>query len=394
MREAARTSRVQVLGRHKVTELVVTDGVVCGVRGQVLATDNVERGVASSRSAVGAFEIEAQAVIVTAGGIGANLDLVRQFWPDRLGTPPQTMLTGVPAYVDGSMLSVMSNAGGRVVNRDRMWHYNEGLTNHSPVWSGHGVRVLAGPSGLWLDATGARLPAPNYPGFDTLGTLTHLRGTGHDYSWMVLTSTILGKEWTLSGSEQNPDLTGRSVPAVLGRARADLAAPIRAFLEAGIDLVTGNSVAELAAKMNALAGNELIDRPQLQAMITARDAQLANPFGKDAQLAAISSAREYRGDRMMRTAKPHRFLDGRHGPLVAARMQVLTRKTLGGMSTDLRSRVQTAQGVPIPGLYAAGEIAGFGGGGMHGYRSLEGTFLGGCLYSGRSAGRAAAADIA
>ncbi len=394
VREGAKRGIVQVRGRHKVTELVVTDGAVCGVRGQILATDNVERGSASSRSAVGAFEIEAQAVIVSAGGIGGNPDLVRQWWPPRLGAPPATMLTGVPAYVDGSMLSVMMHAGGHTVNGDRMWHYSEGLTHHRPAWKNHGTRVMAGPSGLWLDATGARLPAPNYPGFDTVGTLEHLRGTGYDYSWMLLTSTILGKEWALSGSELNPDLTGRSVAGVLGRARGDVPAQVRAFLEAGIDMVAGNSVAELAAKMNALAGNDRIDRPALQAMITSRDAQLANPFGKDAQLAAISSAREYRGDRMTRTAKPHRFLDPHHGPLVAARLRVLSRTSLGGMATDLRSRVQSSTGAPIPGLYAAGEIAGFGGGGMHGHRALEGTFLGGCLYSGRSAGRAVAADIA
>ncbi|MGB7449196.1 MAG: FAD-binding dehydrogenase [Ornithinimicrobium sp.] len=393
VREGERSGAVVVLGRHRVTELLTLDGAVTGVRGDVLVTDQAERGAASSRSVVGTFEIDAQAVIVTSGGIGGNTALVRQYWPERLGSAPETMLTGVPAYVDGSMLTVASDAGGRIVNRDRMWHYPEGLRNHTAVWAGHGIRVLAGPSGLWLDATGARLPAPYFPGFDTLGTLRHLRGTGHDHSWMVLTRTMLGKEWALSGSEQNPDLTGRSVPGVIGRARSDLAEPIRAFVDAGIDIVSGNSVAELAAKMNALAGSALIDRRELHATINARDAQLANPFGKDAQLFAVNAAREYRGDRMMRTAKPHRLTDPHHGPLVAARMHVLARKTLGGLQTDLRSRVQSTGADAVPGLYAAGEVAGFGGGGMHGYRSLEGTFLGGCLYSGRSAGRAVAEDL-
>ncbi|CAN5383355.1 FAD-binding dehydrogenase [soil metagenome] len=394
VRDGVATGRVQLLGRHRVRELAVTDGTVTGVRGDILATDEAERGAASSRGVVGEFDIGAQAVIVASGGIGGNHALVRQFWPKRLGSPPDDMLTGVPAYVDGSMLAVAEDAGARLVNRDRMWHYTEGLRNNSPVWADHGIRVLAGPSGLWVDATGTRLPAPNYPGFDTLGTLAHLRGTGHDHSWMVLTNTILGKEWTLSGSEQNPDLTQRSVPAVLGRVRQDLPDPVRAFLDAGVDLVSGNSVAELVSKMNALAGDQLVDRRRLQATISARDAQLANPFGKDAQLAAIRGAREYRGDRLVRTAKPHRFLDPHHGPLIAARLRVLTRKSLGGLQTDLRARVRTEQGQPIPGLYAAGEIAGFGGGGVHGYRSLEGTFLGGCLYTGRSAGRAVAQDLA
>ena len=393
VREGVRSGRVRLLGRHRVRELLTTDGSVSGVRGDVLVTDRAERGAASSRSVVDSFEIGAQAVVVTSGGIGANVALIREFWPERLGAAPEHMLTGVPAYVDGSMLSVASEVGARIVNRDRMWHYTEGLGNHTPVWAGHGVRVLAGPSGMWLDATGARLPPPYFPGFDTLGTLRHLRMTGYDHSWMVLTRSMLAKEWALSGSEQNPDLTGRSVPGVIERARTDVPAPVRAFVEAGIDIVSGNSVAELAARMNSLAGSALIDRRELQSTITARDAQLANPFGKDAQLSAVNAAREYRGDRLMRTAKPHRLTDPHHGPLLAARMRTLTRKTLGGLQTDLRSRVQSAEAAPVPGLYAAGEVAGFGGGGMHGYRSLEGTFLGGCLYSGRSAGRAVAEDL-
>ncbi|MCE0486067.1 FAD-binding dehydrogenase [Ornithinimicrobium sediminis] len=394
VRSAAAAGRISVRGRHRVTDLVTTDGAVTGVRGEVLATDGVARGARSTRSVVGAFEIDAQAVVVTSGGIGANNALIRQFWPERLGTPPADLLTGVPAYVDGAMLSVTQEAGARLVNRDRMWHYTEGLSNHDPVWPGHGVRILPGPSGLWLDATGQRLPAPFFPGFDTLGTLAHLRATGHDHSWFVLTSTILGKEWALSGSEQNPDLTGRSLSGVLSRARSDVPEPVRAFVEAGIDVVTGTSVPELAAQMNALSGEDLVDAAALEHEVRARDLQVGNDYGKDAQLNAVQAARRYRGDRLVRTAAPHRFLDPAHGPLVAARLRVLTRKTLGGIQTDLGSRALDSTGRPVPGLYAAGEVAGFGGGGMHGYRSLEGTFLGGCLFSGRSAGRTAAADLA
>ena len=336
-REAVATGRLTVRGRHRVTALITDGGTVRGVRGELLATDGVGRGARSTRSVVGAFEIEAQAVVVTSGGIGANHALIRQFWPQRLGTPPTDLLTGVPAYVDGSMLAVTEEAGARLVNRDRMWHYTEGLHNHDPVWPGHGIRILPGPSGMWLDATGARLPAPFFPGFDTLGTLQHLRTTGHDYSWFVLSTTILGKEWALSGSEQNPDLTGRSVPAVLDRVRHDMPAPVRAFLEAGIDIVTGTSVPALAAEMNALSGDDLIDAEGLQREIVARDLQVGNEFGKDAQLNAVRGARRYRGDRLLRTAAPHRLLDPAHGPLVAARLRVLTRKTLGGIQTDLGS---------------------------------------------------------
>lgn len=390
-RRAESQGRLTVLGRHRVTELVTSGGAVTGVRGQRLAADGVDRGVASTRSVVGEFELSAPAVVLASGGIGANLDLVREFWPERLGSPPGDLVIGVPAFVDGSMLGVAQSVGARLVNRDRMWHYVEGIANHSPVWPGHGIRILPGPSSLWLDAEGHRLPAPCYPGFDTLSTLRHLRGTGHDHSWFVLTRSIVEKEFALSGSEQNPDLTGRSVAQVLQRVRTGAPAPVQRFLDDGEDFVQAATVPDLVRQMNALTGSDLVDPAALHTLIEARDRELANDFGKDAQIAAVRAARGYRGDRLIRTAAPHRFLDPAHGPLIAVRLRVLTRKTLGGIQTDLDSRVLAADGQPVPGLYAAGEIAGFGGGGVHGYNSLEGTFLGGCLFSGRAAGRAAAA---
>ena len=386
--------RVEVRHRHRVDELATSTAGVTGARGAILAGDRSARGFPSNRDEVGTFEVEAQAVLVASGGIGGNHDLVRANWPARLGSPPERMLSGVPAYVDGRMIGIAEKAGGRLVNRDRMWHYVEGVANWDPVWPQHAIRILPGPSAMWFDALGNRLPAPLFPGFDTLGTLAHLRGTGHDHSWFVLTRKIIGKEFALSGSEQNPDLTGKSVRDVLGRARADMPGPVRAFLERGADFVQGSSVAELVAAMNALTPEAPLDPAHVERQIVERDRQLTNPFGKDAQVTAIRAARKYRGDRLIRTAAPHRILDPDAGPLIAVRLGVLTRKTLGGLETDLSARLLGAGGEPVPGLYAAGEVAGFGGGGMHGYRSLEGTFLGGCLYSGRVAGRAIAAATA
>ncbi|WP_109471154.1 FAD-binding dehydrogenase [Ornithinimicrobium cavernae] len=394
-REAASEGRLTLAGRHRVTGLVTTDGTVTGVRGEVLATDGAARGAASTRSVVDAFSFSAQAVVVTSGGIGHNLDLVREWWPARLGPPPPvgSMVAGVPAYVDGSMLPLVEGVGARLVNRDRMWHYVEGIENHSPVWERHGIRILPGPSSLWLDAAGNRLPAPLYPGFDTLGTLAHLRRTGHDYSWFVLTESVIEKEFALSGSEQNPDLTGKSITQVLGRIRPGAPGPVQRFIDDGVDFVSAETVEELVVAMNDLTGDGLLDAGRVRALIEARDAELDNDFGKDTQLALVRAARRYRGDRLIRTAAPHRFLDVAHGPLHAVRLRVLTRKTLGGVQTDLGSRALGADGAPVPGLYAAGEVAGFGGGGVHGYRSLEGTFLGGCLFSGRAAGRTVHADL-
>ena len=381
--------------RHRVNELTLSAGTINGVRGDVLEPSAIERGQASSRTVVGEFALEADAVAVTAGGIGGNHDLVRRTWPTRLGSPPAQMLSGVPEHVDGRMLAISEHAGARLINRDRMWHYVEGVDNWNPIWSRHGIRILPGPSSIWLDALGNRLPAPLFPGFDTLGTLAHLRQTGYDHSWFVLTQRIIAKEFALSGSEQNPDLTSRSWRQVLGRTRGGNApAPVEAFKQHGADFIVERRLDDLVRRMNELVGAPLLDLSRVQQVIEARDRELpnesTNEFTSDAQLAALRTARRFIGDRLIRTARPHRILDPAAGPLIAVRLRVVTRKTLGGIEIDLSGRVLAQNGEPLPGLYAAGEVAGFGGGGMHGYRALEGTFLGGCLFSGRAVGRSLA----
>ncbi|MCB5169721.1 FAD-binding dehydrogenase [Streptomyces bambusae] len=390
VRIGAARGLVQLKFRHRVTGLARSAGAVDTVTGEVLAPSTAARGTASSRDVAGTFELRAQAVIVTSGGIGGNHDLVRRQWPERLGTPPARMLSGVPAHVDGLMLGIAEDAGARHINRDRMWHYTEGIENWNPIWARHGIRILPGPSSLWLDATGRRLPVPLFPGFDTLGTLDHIMKTGHDHTWFVLNQRIIGKEFGLSGSEQNPDLTGRSVRDVLVRARAEVPGPVKAFMDKGADFVVERDLPALVRGMNAVTKEDLLDEETVRREIVARDREIANPFTKDLQVTAIHGARRYLGDRLIRTAAPHRILDPAAGPLIAVRLSVLTRKSLGGLETDLDSRVLTDDGSPLPGVYAAGEAAGFGGGGVHGYRALEGTFLGGCLFSGRTAGRAAA----
>ncbi|BFV59999.1 FAD-binding dehydrogenase [Kitasatospora sp. CMC57] len=390
VRAAAARGLVDLRFRHRVTGLSASAGSVDTVTGEVLAPSTVARGEASSREVAGAFELRAQAVIVTSGGIGGNHELVRKAWPARLGTPPEKLLSGVPAHVDGLMLGITGAAGGHLINGDRMWHYTEGIENWDPIWPQHGIRILPGPSSLWLDARGRRLPVPLFPGFDTLGTLEHIMTTGHDHTWFVLTQKIIEKEFALSGSEQNPDLTGKSVREVLRRALPGATAPVEAFKKHGADFVVADSLTELVRGMNEKTPDALIDEAELRREIEARDREMANPFSKDLQVTAIHGARRYLGDKLIRTASPHRLLDPKAGPLIAVRLNILTRKSLGGLETDLDSRVLRADGSVLDGVYAAGEAAGFGGGGVHGYRSLEGTFLGGCLFSGRAAGRAAA----
>ena len=386
---------IELKFRHRASRILRANGAVTGVAGEVLAPSTVERGQQSSREVAGEFEILAGAVIVTSGGIGGDFERVRRNWPvDRLGPAPKNMVAGVPHHVDGRMIDAAVEAGAATINTDRMWHYTEGVRNWDPIWPNHGIRILPGPSSMWFDALGERMEAPCLPGFDTMSTLKRILSTGHEHSWFILTHSIIRKEFALSGSEQNPDITsGRWMNVIRSRRGAGAPPPVKAFMEKGADFVVEDGLEALVAGMNALTDEPLLNAARIEAQIVARDRQIDNPFSKDAQVTAIRGARNYLGDRLIRTAKPHRILDPSHGPLIGVKLNVLTRKTLGGLHTDLDSRVLDVDGKPIPGLYAAGEVAGFGGGGYHGYNALEGTFLGGCIFSGRNAGRHAAAQL-
>ncbi|MGM9472547.1 FAD-binding dehydrogenase [Pseudarthrobacter sp. YS3] len=392
---AAETGHVRFFFRHQVDGLTFDGGTVTGVHGTVLAPDSSPRGVSSNRDAVGEFELHAQAVVIASGGIGGNHELVRRWWPQRLGTAPDTMITGVPRHVDGRMLDIADGAGVRLVNRDRMWHYTEGIRNWNPVWPDHAIRILPGPSSMWFDALGRRLPTPALPGYDTLGTLRLLRTTPglqrHDYSWFILNQRIIEKEFALSGSEQNPDITNRDIRLLLRtRLGRGAAAPIEAFKEHGADFVVADNLTDLVRGMNGLTREQLLDVTEIHRQVTERDAEILNPYTKDVQVMGIRNSRRFLGDRLFRTVKPHRILDPAAGPLIAVKLHIVTRKSLGGIQTDLTGQAFAKDGSRIPGLYAAGEAAGFGGGGAHGYNALEGTFLGGCIFTGRTAGRSLA----
>jgi hypothetical protein len=396
-RKAEQRGRLTFHHRCRVDALTVRDGRVTGVSGARLADDSAARGAATNRIEIGTFDLSGAAVLLTTGGIGGDHARVRRHWPDRLGRPPREMVTGVPAYVDGRMLDIAGAAGARVVNTDRMWHYVEGVRNWNPVWPRHAIRILPGPSSIWLDALGRRLPFPALPGYDTVATLRHLRTTpdlaGHDHSWFILNRKILEKEFALSGSEQNADITSGDWLRVLRTRIGRGASPeIEAFVRNGEDFVVADDLETLIDRMNELTLQPLLDPAPVRRQIEARDAQIANPFAKDLQVQSIHNARRYLGDRLARVAEPHRILDPAAGPLIGVKLHVLTRKSLGGLQTNLEGQVLRLDGKVFEGLYAAGEAAGFGGGGLHGYNALEGTFLGGCIFSGRAAGRAIAAS--
>ncbi|MBN6887360.1 uncharacterized protein ACUXCC_004640 [Cytobacillus horneckiae] len=388
VKEGIKNGLIDYRPRHQVTALEMKQGTITGVSGNILIESIVLRGEASSREVVGDFTYFADQIVVSSGGIGGNIDLVKANWPERLGAPPTNMISGVPAHVDGKMLKISETAGGKIVNRDRMWHYTEGIKNWNPIWPNHGIRILPGPSSIWLDARGKRFPAPNFPGFDTLGTLQAIQRTGYDYSWFILTEKMIEKEFALSGSEQNPDLTEKSIKKVLSRLSPGPTKPVKAFMENGEDFIVRDNLADLVAGMNKLTGDHLLRLEEVKQQILARDREMENAFTKDLQITAMRGARNYLGDKLIRVAKPHKILDAKNAPLIAVRLNLLSRKTLGGLQTDLSGRVLNDAGEPIKGLYAAGEAAGFGGGGIHGYRSLEGTFLGGCLFTGRQVGKA------
>ena len=257
VREAVDEGLVTLAFRHRVDGLVQQGGAVTGVRGALLAPDDMVRGAASNRDEVGEFEYAAQAVIVTSGGIGANHDLVRAQLADRPARQPAEAdgLRRPGARRRADAWRSPSRPAARSINPDRMWHYTEGIRNWDPIWENHGIRILPGPSSLWLSATGERFPAPYLPGFDSLGTLGAIMRTGYDYSWFVLTQKVIEKEFALSGSEQNPDLTGKDIKLLLSRVRAGAPGPVEAFKRHGEDFVVADTLTELVAGMNKVTGD-------------------------------------------------------------------------------------------------------------------------------------------
>ncbi|MGW7976973.1 FAD-binding dehydrogenase [Staphylococcus xylosus] len=376
-------NQFEFLPRHQVDEIIIQNNEVKQIKGNILEPSDVERGRPSSRNIMAHFSLDVDYLVITTGGIGANFDMIKKNWPKRLGAPPENMIQGVPDSTDGKAIEISENSGVNVVNKDRMWHYTEGIQNHSPIWNKHGIRITPGPSSLWFDARGNRLKSPDYPGFDTLHTLESIMSTGYDYSWFILTEDIIKKEFILSGSEQNPDLTNKDIKLLikerlLGRATT----PVVKFLDKGADFVIAENLKDLVIKMNDITKNKLIDYETIKEQIEARDLQIDNKFNKDPQVTFINGTRKFLGDKLMRTAKPHKILGGKNGKLIAIKLHIISRKTLGGIQTDLNGNALGKNNKQILGLYAAGEASGFGGGGLHGYRALEGTFLGGCIFSG------------
>jgi predicted oxidoreductase len=364
---------------HRVSELLVTEGRVTGAR-------IVDEQRASE------YEVQAASVVVAAGGVGGNLDLVRKHWPPNLGRPPEEILMGSHYYADGAMHAEAERVGANVTHLDRMWNYADAVRHPKPRRPLHGLKLIPPRSGLVLDPTGKRYgPIPLIPTFDAYYALERMCEDPRAYYWLICNWKIARRELDVSGSEHNPAIREQRLIRFLLSVLLGKPSLVRYFVDRCPDFVTAQTLTELGARMASVTGDGALDASLMESEVRRYDAVIARgkPLFNDDQLRRIAQLRNWRGDRL-RTARFQRIDDPKAGPLIAIRMTVLARKSLGGIQTDLGSRVLRADGSVIPGLYAVGEAAGFGGGGVHGKRSLEGTFLGGCVFSGRLAAQAIA----
>jgi uncharacterized protein len=418
-----RRDALEIRFQSLVTELVLDDeGAVkgCRVTDKDLSGGRRARIGEASGQASGArrettendeYEVRAgKAVVVAAGGIGGNLDFVRRVWPTaELGSAPKKLLMGSHQYADGAMHEEVERIGGNVTHLSRMWNYADAVRHPKPHREHHGVKLIPPRSGVMVNPDGRRYgPVPVMPTYDAYAALERMCEDERKYSWLICNRKIARRELDVSGAQHNPHLRERRkvrflLGVLLGKPRV-----LDHFLNGSPDFVQAASIEELTRKMNEVTrrdateggetvvggapadGEGSIDPEVLAAEIGRYDETIAR--GKrlfnDDQLRRIAQLRGWPGDRL-RTCAFQRILDPKAGPLIAIRLQVMARKSLGGIQTDLGCRVlRGEEGEPIEGLYAIGEAAGFGGGGMHGKRSLEGTFLGGCVFTGRLAAAA------
>ncbi len=372
---------VTALFNHKVTGICHQAGLISGVEGEI------EKGTTEP------FSYQAPVVIIAAGGINGSDDKIRENWQQAWGkNPPEIILNGSHQFADGMMHDAAKGIGGQVTHLDRMWNYAAGVHHPRPRKPRHGLSLVPSKSALWLDAYGRRFgPEPLVSGYDTWELVRRVCQQEQKYSWSVMNRKIALKELAISGAESNPAVRDKKKITFLKTILFGNKPLLEDMLDNCIDFVTGNSVKELAAKMNALGNPVQVNAEMMEQDIKLYDDQLDRPkhLRNDDQLRRIAHLRQYRGDRV-RTCKEQKILDPKAMPLIAVRQFVISRKSLGGIQTDLESRVLDDQGNPIEGLYAVGEAAGFGGGGVHGLRALEGTFLGGCVLTARYAAKSVA----
>jgi predicted oxidoreductase len=339
----------------------------------------------------GAFEARGDAVVIASGGLAGSHDKVRALWPrDQWGEPPEPMLNGSIPEADGRLLDQAAALGAQLTHLPKMWNYAAGVRHWAPPFPNYGLSLVPGKSQLWVNYQGRRFVDPPLVGsYDTLLLIDRICRERKKYSWQIMNRKIANKEFAVSGSEFNEAVREKNLLAFLVRLLRGNGEQVQEFIDHCPDFVTAKSIPELADKMNALTGTNDVDAELLERDIAEYDDNIGRgpKLHNDDQLRRITHVRQYLGDRL-RTCNMARILDPAAMPLIAIRTQILTRKSLGGIQVDLDAKVLDKRGNPIPNLFAVGEACGFGGGGMHGRRALEGTFLGGCVYTGRVAARA------
>lgn len=367
-------TNLEVKYGHCVESLTTAAGRVTGVEGRIETTDE-------------AFRAEAEQIVVATGGMGGDIEQVKQRWPEERGAAPDTILNGAHRYADGKLHHAVEAINGRVTHLDRTWPYAAGIHHPRPTRPDDGLSLVPPRSALWLNYRGERIgPVPLVTAYDTRYLVDAICRQDKKYSWQVMNRRILQKELAVSGAEHNPAFRNKSYVQVAQTLLMGNTALVEDLLENCPDFVTADSLEQLAERMNALTGDDDVDADTMIRTVRAYDTEIerGEKYMNDQQLRLISHLRKYMGDRV-RTCKYQKIEDPKHAPYVAIREFILSRKTLGGVQTDLRSRVLDRSGQPIPGLYAVGEAAGYGGGGLHGKGSLEGTFLSGCVFSARVA---------
>lgn len=379
LRDHANAGKLSLRFGHRVERLLLKNGQVCGAQG------------IEEKSGV-PFEANAEQVVVATGGINGSLDMVRRHWHADWHKPPAELLNGSHRFADGTMHQAVADAGGNLTHLDKMWNYAAGVHHPRPRKPQHGLSLVPPRSALWLNWRGERMgPQPLVSGFDTRRLVTDICAQERAYSWQVLNQRIAVKELAVSGAEFNPSIRDKKVFAFLRDIVFGNRWLVNDMTQNCPDFVVARTLLELVEKMNALQGDASVQLQSVADAVEHYDATIARGRGlmNDEQLRRIAELRQYRGDKL-RLCKFQRIQDQKALPLMAIREFITSRKSLGGIQTDLHSRVLSLSGQPIPGLYAVGEAAGFGGGGVHGLRALEGTFLGGCILSGRIVAKAIA----
>ena len=368
--------KITICYEHKVNGFIKSNGSIKGCKA-------IDESLSVPR------EFYAKHIVVAAGGMGGNLKKVRDNWYSPWGKAPSEILNGSHKYADGLMHDVLVDEGAKVTHLDKMWNYAAGIPHPNPSFEGEGLSLIPCKNALWLDHTGKRIgPEPLVTGFDTNELCRRVSQLEQPYTWQLFNWKIAIKEFAVSGAEHNINIRDKHWFAFLKEVLLGNHRLIKQMKAQSDHFIVADKLSTLVVKMNALNNNDFVNYDAVKAQVEQYDKMIQKGprLWNDDQLRRIQHARSWRSDKL-RTCKPQGILTDGSGPLIAVKLRLISRKSLGGIQTDLQSRVLDTRGNPIDGLFAVGEAAGFGGGGASGFKSLEGTFLSGCILTARAAAK-------